>query len=197
MGSSQAQVPSLSIALFDAGGRKLKLDGDRGVVDVDPVAVEVVAQPDSGRENDDLDLPDVAGEAARGLRMLDLRAHLQCAHGAHISRPRVVVTGLPVIADGIAEELDELGHPPDVILVWMGSDDDRKAVAALRQERRLCECPDKCRQLADGGNIDHQGVASSVTVGGKDDELRVSVTDVNQEVDEILRLTVGEKITRC
>src|SRR6266508_4838564 len=100
----------------------------------------------------------------------------------------MVIARLPVLADGSAEAIQELGHPSDVVVVRMGANDDREepSIGRLTKQSVLVigQRLDKTRKLGRRGHIDHEGPARSVLLCGEKDELRIAVTDIQQEVDQ-------------
>jgi hypothetical protein len=186
LGPPDAEVTAVGAALLHPRGRELDLERDRGVVDGDAVAVEVIAEADRGREDDDPRRADEAREPARGLRVLDRRVLLQRAHGLHVRRAGVIVTRLPVLADEVSEAVEKLGHACDVVLVRVGADDRREEVVAPSQQAGLDERIDEGGKLPPAADIDDERAPSPVVLGRQDDELRVAVADVQQEVDEVV-----------
>ena len=106
----------------------------------------------------------------------------------------MVVAGLPELAHQRAEPIEELRHAADVVLVRVRRDDDGDEIVAPGEERRVRERFEERRKLAGRGHVDDEGPPRPVPFRRQQDELRVAVPDVEQEVDEIGRFAVPDEV---
>ena len=194
----QPDVAAPRAPLLDARRGELELQRDRRVVEVDAVGVEAAPQRDRRREDDDLHPADEPRRPARRLRVLDVRIGvLEELHRLLVRRGRVPVARLPVLAHVLAEPTEELGHPRDVVVVRVGADDEREEVAVGghgREERRAAKRLEQRRQLPGTADVDDDRAPRPVRPRGQEEQLQVAVADVEEEVDEVLRIDPREEV---
>lgn len=99
------------------------------------------------------------------------------------------VAGVPELRDELAELLQQLGHPANVVLVGVGGDHQRDRVlpAGLQGDHlRHLQRPQQLRELPDPRGVHHHHLPRPPRAGGQQDQLGVAVADVAEEVDQRL-----------
>src|SRR5215211_6174913 len=196
LGAAEPHQRPVRASLEYACRREVDLQHDRGVVDVHPVRVELVAEDDPGSEHREPHLVEVARGAARRLEVPDVEV-LELSHHLDVGAGGVVVARLPELADVlVAETPQERRHAGDVVVVGMRGHDEGQKRLHLAQEACVREVLDQLEELLRPDAVDDHAVALALLVLRQQEQLRVAVAHVQREVDEVGRPARGQEPAR-